>query len=133
MANPTRFFRGLRFPLARAATIALAAMILLLGLGAPGAQAHTGLPGNPTAQGITGTTTPQETAGQFHAAPSVPDNAGKTPGKGTDGTGAGTEEEHRFLSPGLLGLAGLVAATALVGTYLTIRSRHRPPHSQETE
>ncbi|MDO2934248.1 hypothetical protein Q2T94_08050 [Paeniglutamicibacter sulfureus] len=129
MANSTRFFQGHRRPLVRAATIAMATVLLLLVLGITGGQAHAGLLGGPPAQGPMLTTTPQETAVQFHAAPPGSENPKPT----NDGNDEDSGEEHRFWSPGLLGLAGLVALTALVGTILMIRSRRRPPPSQETE
>ncbi|KAA0973203.1 hypothetical protein FQ154_19315 [Paeniglutamicibacter gangotriensis] len=129
MDNPARPLRGYRRPLARAATIAMAAVLLFLGLGDTEAHAYARLLGGPPAQVATLKTTPQETAVQFHVAAPRTENPETT----NDGNDEDSGEEHRFWSPGLLWLAGLVAVTALVGTILMIRSRRRPPPSQETE
>ncbi|MCV9996216.1 hypothetical protein OIU93_18240 [Paeniglutamicibacter sp. ZC-3] len=129
MDNPARPLRGYRRPLARAATIAMATVLLFLGLGITGGHAHAGLLGGPATQVAALKTTPRETAVQLHVAVPRSENPETT----NDGNDEDSGEDHRFWSPGLLGLAGLVAVTALVGTILMIRSRRRPPPSQETE
>ncbi|MFI8414671.1 hypothetical protein ACIGB6_19685 [Paeniglutamicibacter gangotriensis] len=129
MDNPARPLRGYRRPLARAATIAMATVLLFLGLGDAGAHAYAGLLGGPPTQVAALNTAPPETAEQIHVAAPGSENPETT----NDGNDEDSGEEHRFWSPGLLGLAGLVVVTALVGTILMIRSRRRPPQSQETE
>lgn len=67
------------------------------------------------------------------ATPQTPSQEPEARQETTEGTETDSVQGHRFLSPGLLGLAALVAVTALVGAYLTIRSRRRSRKSKETE
>lgn len=67
------------------------------------------------------------------ATPETPSQEPEAGQETTEGTETDSGEGHRFLSPGLLGLTALVAVTALVGAYLSIRSRRRSRKSKETE
>lgn len=152
MDNPTRPLRGNRRPAARAITVA-AALLLLLGLATPASPAPPGQGIHSSAIRVTdpsrispAVTGPQgqgshtvlvwDLAPDDQSRAAAPQHPSQEPegGQGTtEGTKTDSDEGHRFLSPGLLGLAALVAVTALVGAYLSIRSRRRSRKSKETE
>ncbi|WP_411732450.1 hypothetical protein [Paeniglutamicibacter sp.] len=136
MDDHTHPLRARDNPLARAIGIAVASLLFLLGLGIPGAHAVERPASGSHTFTVKGSSLEDQTS------PTAPNGSPREPKSSAEATDPtepgeltepGSDDGHRFLSPGLLGLAGLVAATALVGTFLMIRTRRRSRTNQETE